>query len=263
MAGYIKLYRKIKHSPIYQHPPLYLRVFERLLIEANHKCQRIPYDHGTKLIKRGERLTSIRQIAEWVGWYERGIFKVPNPKTIKKILDWLENEEMIEILGGGIEGNRKETHYKVHGYCIYQAGDTDESNAKVTVGKQSVDTNNNVNKDNKVNYKDIFDFYISLDLKKHRTYTDDMRKAIESAMKNNKYDVEYCKTLLERHKKVVELTKNSEYPVRARGLSEFFGVKVKDAKHLICSEYEEGGAKYERYLQNGETGNGVQKKRYK
>ncbi len=147
MAGYIKLYRKITHSPIYQQPPLYLRVFERLIIEANHSCQRIPYDNGTKLIKRGERLTSIRQIAEWVGWYERGILKTPNPKTIKKIIDWLENEKMIEILGGGIKGNRKETHYKVHGYCIYQAKEDSGSNGKETVGKQSVDINNNVNND--------------------------------------------------------------------------------------------------------------------
>jgi len=66
-----------------------LRVFERLIIEANNRCKKIPYGKGTKLIKRGERLTSIRQIAEWVAWYERGILRIPNPKTISEILDWL------------------------------------------------------------------------------------------------------------------------------------------------------------------------------
>ena len=144
MGGYIKVYRKVKYSMVYQQPPLYLRVFERLIIEANHKCARIPYDNGTKLVRRGERLTSLRQIAEWVGWYERGIFKTPNPKTIKSIIDWLEAEGMIEILN---KGNRKETHYKAHNYCIYQALDSDGSNSKETVGKQSLGINKNGNND--------------------------------------------------------------------------------------------------------------------
>ena len=99
----------------------------------------------------------------------------------------------------------------------------------------------------KENYKEIYDYYMSLDLKKHRAYTDDMRKAIETAMKNNKYDIEYCKTLLERHRDTVQATKKSNYPVEARGLSVFFGQKAHGAKHLICSDYEEGGKYYEKY----------------
>ena len=100
----------------------------------------------------------------------------------------------------------------------------------------------------KENIKDIYDYYISLNLIKHRAYTEDMTKAIKSAMKNNKYTIEYCKILLDRHKQVVEITKKEEYPVKARSLTEFFGQKVMNAKHLICAEYEEGGAKYEKYL---------------
>lgn len=79
-----------------------------------------------------------------------------------------------------------------------------------------------------------------------------MVKAIKKAMKNNKYDIEYCKTLLERHKQVVEKTKETQYPVKARGLSEFFGQKVWGATHLICSEYEEGGKYYEQYIKDKE-----------
>jgi hypothetical protein len=105
-------------------PPLYLRVFERLLLEANHQDKEIPYKHlgekvaTKKLIKRGERLTSIRQICEWVGWYERGIFKTPNTKTIKSILDYLEAHEMIEIYPR--ESNREGTHYRIVNYSFYQ-----------------------------------------------------------------------------------------------------------------------------------------------
>ena len=141
MEGWIKIHRQVIYSDIYQMPPLYLRVFERLIIEANHKDNVIPYNHGQKLIKRGERLTSVRQICEWVGWHERNIFKTPNPKTIQCILDWLEDNNMVEIYG--FKGNRKETHYNIVNYSVYQ----EEDSTKVTVTgereKQSLETNKN------------------------------------------------------------------------------------------------------------------------
>ncbi len=108
-------------------------------------------------------------------------------------------------------------------------------------------------KDN--DFKSVFDYYISLDLIKHRTYTKDMVKAITKAVKDNKYDIEYCKTLLLRHKTVVEKSKDSQYPVKVRGFAEFFGQKVYGATHLICSEYEEGGKYYEQYIKNNESVN--------
>jgi hypothetical protein len=141
-AGWIKLHRDIVNKPIYSLPPLYARVFERLILEANRECTRIPYGKSeTKLIRRGEKLTSIGQIAGWVGWYERGIFKVPNKKTISKILDWLVKYELIEIYN---KGNARETHYNVLNYCIYQARDNEESNAQVTPEKRPLDTNKNI-----------------------------------------------------------------------------------------------------------------------
>ena len=138
--GWIKIHRRIIDSDIYQLSPLYLRVFERLIIEANHNDKEIPFRYSgsdvttKKLIKRGERQTSIRQICEWVGWYEHGIFKKPNPKTIKEILDWLVANGMIQIIP--TENNREGTHYKVINYSDYQTKDDEE----VTVKKQS---NNN------------------------------------------------------------------------------------------------------------------------
>lgn len=159
MAGWIKLHRRIVDSDIYQMPPLYLRVFERLALEVNHQDNEIPYKEkgskvvGKKLIKRGEKLTSVRDICKWVSWYERGKLKEPNPKTIQSILDWLEENHMIEIYGD--KGNRKETHYKIVNYNTYQDKDEEEvtekkqpSNSEVTVDGevsiQSLDTNKNV-----------------------------------------------------------------------------------------------------------------------
>ena len=100
------------------------------------------------------------------------------------------------------------------------------------------------------NYKGIYDYYLSLDLKNHRAYTNDIQKAIEKAMTQNKYDEDYCKLLLKRHEQVVKLTADKDYPVRPRPLTEFFGQKAYNSSHLICSEYEEGGKQYEMHLRD-------------
>jgi phage replication O-like protein O len=104
-----------------------------------------------------------------------------------------------------------------------------------------------IKENNKESISVIFDYYISLDLKKHKTFTKAMKDSINKAMKENKYSIEDCKTLLLRHDKVVKATKNLEYPITIRGLDEFFGQKVFKATHLICSEYEEGGKYYDKY----------------
>lgn len=162
MDGWIKLHRKIIDSDIYQMPPLYMRVFLRLILEANHQDNEIPYREkgqsvvGKKLIKRGERLTSVRDICKWVAWYERGKLKEPNPKTVQEILDWLEENNMIEIYG--TKGNRKETHYKIVNYDIYQDKEDDKEtekkqsgNSQETEKKQSLDINKNDKNDKNIN----------------------------------------------------------------------------------------------------------------
>ena len=106
----------------------------------------------------------------------------------------------------------------------------------------------------KTKYKSVYDHYLSLDLVKHKTYTDTMVKAIKKAIYDNKYSIEDCKVLLDRHKRVTELTKNDgRYAVRVRPLHEFFGQKAKDATHLICTEYEIGGKYYEKYIKPEEV----------
>lgn len=138
MEGWIKLYRQIIFSDIYQMPPLYLRVFERLIIEANYQDIEIPYKKkggkiaSKKLIKRGERLTSIRDICKWVAWYERGKEVIPNCKTVQNILEWLSENDMIKIYG--FKSNRTETHYKIVNYSDYQ----DTEDEEVTDREQSV-----------------------------------------------------------------------------------------------------------------------------
>ena len=160
MPGWIKIHRDIVTKDIYIQPPLYLRVFERLVIEANHCCKKIPFGKGERLVRRGERVTSIRQIAEWVAWYERGILRAPNPKTIREILTYLESKDIIEVLDYSSKGNRQETHYKVVNYWLYQKCDTSKVTANGQVSTQSLDTNKNdkeLQEKNKRTYGDFFE----------------------------------------------------------------------------------------------------------
>ena len=59
------------------------------------------------------------------------------------------------------------------------------------------------------------------------------------------------KELLNRHKKVIEVTKdNGKYAITVRGLKAFFGQKIRNSTSLICTQYEEGGLYYEKYIKN-------------
>ena len=95
-------------------------------------------------------------------------------------------------------------------------------------------------KDSKEIYKEIYDYYLTLDLVKHKNYTQAMAKAIKKAMDENKYTVEDCKKLLKRHEAKVKASKNKDYPVKARPLHEFFGQKAYGATYLICVDYDDG-----------------------
>ena len=116
-------------------------------------------------------------------------------------------------------------------------------------------SNNNliIKSNNKSNiYTEIFDFYMSLDLVKHRNgLTPAMKDAIKKAKDKNKYTVEQMKDLLFRHNEKVKETKDKgKYSVKKRKLDEFFGQKIQGATSLICTQYEEGGKYYKETVIN-------------
>lgn len=152
---------------------------------------------GTKLkIKRGQHLTSIRKIAQGIGWYERGLWKEPNPKTISQILEWMTSAGMIRV----DNGNRKYTLITIVNWDLYQSNDN-ESNSKVTVSKQSLETNNNDKNDKN-------DINISSSRKKPRFYSEDDR---------------YYKMAVYFHNKVKEVAaiNNKEHLVRDANLQKW------------------------------------------
>lgn len=141
MQGYIKDHRKELHSDIWMMPPLYHRTWQYLKYIVNHKDNTIPMRDGTFLtIKAGQHLTSLRDIAKNIGWYEGVKWKEPNPKTVTTILDWLENQSMIKIERG--KGNRQYTLITLLNWDLYQHKLV-EGNSQETASKQSTDINKN------------------------------------------------------------------------------------------------------------------------
>jgi len=167
----VKDYRKELDSNIWLMPPLYHRVWQWIKYSVNHRPRKVPFRDGTsKIVGPGERITSYRQIAKGVGYYERGIWREPNAKTIKDILDWMETEQMIAV-----ESNSKYTLIKVLNWGIYQDDDGGKSNSQETVRKQSLDTNKNdknekndkknrdhLSKHDVFDYRDVLDLYHDL-----------------------------------------------------------------------------------------------------
>ncbi len=141
MKGYVKDFRKELNSDIWLMPPLYHRVWQYLKYSVNHEPNQLPMrDGSTCMILPGQHLTSLRNIAKGIGWYEGLKWKEPNPKTIKVILDWMIKQGMIQVNSG--QGNRQYTLITLVNWEFYQSKEH-KGNAKVTQKKQFVDINNN------------------------------------------------------------------------------------------------------------------------
>jgi len=97
-------------------------------------------------------------------------------------------------------------------------------------------------------HQSIYDHYLTLGLIKHKALSREMINAIDIARRRGGFTWEQLKTMLGRHAQIVKLTaSNGEFAVRPRGITEFFGQKVKDGTALICSEYADDGAKWQLY----------------
>lgn len=141
MQGFIKDFRKELDSDLWMMPPLYHRTWQYLKYMVNHQENKIPMRDGSFLtIKAGQHLTSIRDIAKNIGWYEGVKWKEPNPKTVSTILNWFESHEMISIEKG--KGNRQYTLITLLNWDLYQSNDN-EGNSKVTAREHLVDINKN------------------------------------------------------------------------------------------------------------------------
>ena len=147
--GWVKNYRKELKSDVWVMPPLYGRVWQYLMLSANFEERKVPMRDGSFImVGPGQHLTSVRTIANAVGWYERGIWKETNPKTIQDIFVWLEKQNMITLEHGN--GNRQFTLVTLVNWDLYQDEHDseempldDEGNSEESEDNQMLDINNN------------------------------------------------------------------------------------------------------------------------
>jgi len=225
--GYIKDWRQELESDVWLMPPLYHRVWQYLKYMANHKDKLVPMRDGTKkLIRRGQHLTSMRRIAEGVGWYEHGVFKTPDPKTISRILQWLQQNGMIEL-----EYHSNSTMITIVNYCIYQSQDDDKCHSNSTVSPQSLETNNNDKNDK--NDKNNINI-MSMDL------VHEVQKEVHEEAEIDQKDISACNdTVHGREFEVVPSSKVDVAPLSDKPTP-------KDEKAKLAAEFAEWWQDYPR-----------------
>lgn len=149
--GYTLAWRKETESDIWLMPPIYHRVWYWIRLNVNFTEKTLPLPKGGSVtVAPGQRITSLRQIAEGVAWSEWGKEVMPNVKTIKTVLEWLESNGMITV-----ESNAKGTVISVVNWDTYstpqQQKVTDMEQEKVTPTGRPMehgsDTNNKDKKD--------------------------------------------------------------------------------------------------------------------
>ena len=145
MQGWISVHRKIEECWVWFDEPFSKgQAWIDILLLANHAPKKCLVDGKLTVIGEGERLTSIRKLAERWQW--------SRDKT-SKFLHLLEADEMIEL--------KKSHHFtiiKVRNYGLYQGNlrefsateQPQKSHGKATKQPQT-DTNNNDNNENNEN----------------------------------------------------------------------------------------------------------------
>jgi hypothetical protein len=115
--GHLLDWRKEVDSAIWLMPPLYYKVWKYILKRANYKDTTLPLRQGGKIdLKRGQFLTTLRDIADGISWYERNRKVVPNPNQIRRILKWMEKQEMIVIEKINLTSSSRAPNEK-QGFC--------------------------------------------------------------------------------------------------------------------------------------------------
>lgn len=151
--GFILLYRDIQDHWIYEEKRKFSRfeAWTDLLMMVNHKDAKIVQDGQLIEVKRGERITSIRQLMERWDW--------SNTKVVN-FLNLLSKDDMItfEI------NDKKKTVIKILNYEQYQGFRASEQSEEKTQNNYRKDTektpsniNNNEEQRNNENLKDLKD----------------------------------------------------------------------------------------------------------
>jgi len=198
------------------------------------------------------------KILEKIGFIETVYKDMPRKKyytiNFENLMEYFDKEEFIKLE----KQKKSEAAYFTTGqvntlpqgnYILDHRAD--KGNVYIYNNKNKINKNKEIYKES-FDYEKIFNEYINLKIKNHRksyALNKAIKNAIDKAKTLYKLKTDDCITLLRRHKKVVDMTAcNKSYAVRSRDIESFFGQKVFQSTALLCSEYLEGGSKYEKYL---------------
>ena len=138
--GWISIHRKIQQSDIWldKEPFDKRSAWIDLIMMANHEDKQILFNGKFIEVKRGEKITSLKQLSDRWRW---------STGKVKRFLNLLESGSMIEL-----KTKRRYTSYKVVNYNVYQNEDIDKRNEVETKTKRrrnedetKTETNNNIN----------------------------------------------------------------------------------------------------------------------
>ena len=125
--GWISIHRKIQQSDIWldKEPFDKRSAWIDLIMMANHEDRQVMFNGKFIEVKRGEKITSLKQLSERWRW---------SRSKVKRFLNLLESGSMIEL-----KTKQRYTSYKVVNYNVYQNEDISKRNEVETNLKQSRD----------------------------------------------------------------------------------------------------------------------------
>ena len=130
MPGWIKIHRQIQNCLIWDDKPFNMAsAWIDLLLLANHEDKETIFDKKPILVKRGQRITSVRELSARWGWGK--------DKTLR-FLRLLESEKMIVK-----DSDSRRTLLTIVNYGIYQDCESENETVIRTLTGQSQATNKN------------------------------------------------------------------------------------------------------------------------
>lgn len=159
--GWIKLHRAIQNHWLWDDEPFTRgQAFIDLLLMVNHKDKKIMFNGELIEVKKGSKITSLRQLSDGWKW---------STNKVKKYLEQLQKDGMINY-----KSDNKKTLLTIENYSVYQG----QGNTEETQKKQERNTDETE--------------------KEHRSDTEEIQKKFKSdteeiQKKTNKNDKEYIK----------------------------------------------------------------------
>lgn len=154
MQGWIKLHRKVKSHWLFTEKRTFTK-FEAwidLLLEVNHKDNKFILGNDLVEVKRGQTITSIRQLCDRWNW---------SNSKVTKFLKMLEIDEMLDV-----KSDTKKTVITIANYDIYQVQETEETTDKRHTSDSEA-TQKHTNKNDKNEKKNKYADFVSLTLEEY------------------------------------------------------------------------------------------------